>query len=69
MVKINERFVIFAQAVDKKGFELDVKFCFVPETMESPIEIWQVANSWLIQMTNAGHKVNIGVHNSDQLPF
>lgn len=69
MVRIDRKFVIFAKAVDKKGFELDTQFCFEADSMESPLEVWHLANKWLLKMDQAGHEVNVDVFNPNQPPF
>ena len=69
MLKIDTRFVISVEAVDDKNFKSSAQFRYMPEMMESPYEIWQLANLWIERMSRAGHHVSIELGEPDRAPF
>ena len=44
MLAIDEEFAISIKAVDEKNFEWEFEFDFLPQSMDSPYEIWLRAN-------------------------
>ena len=61
MLTINEDIAIYIKAVDEKNFEWQFEFEFLPQSMDSPYEIWLRANDCIEKMFNAGHQVFIGL--------
>jgi hypothetical protein len=61
MLTIDEEFAISIKAVDDKNFEWQFEFEFLPQSMDSPYEIWLQANDCIEKMFNAGHQVFIGL--------
>ena len=66
MLTIDEEFAISIKAVDEKNFEWEFEFDFLPQSMDSPYEIWLRANDCIEKMFNAGHQVFIGLSQTDR---
>jgi hypothetical protein len=66
MLTIDEEFAISIKAVDEKNFEWQFEFAFLPQSMDSPYEIWQRANDCVERMSNAGNQVFIGLSQTDR---
>jgi hypothetical protein len=66
MLTIDEEIAISIKAVDEKNFEWQFEFDFLPQSMDSPYEIWQRANDCVEKMSNAGHQVFIKLSQTDR---
>lgn len=66
MLTIDEEFAISIKAVDEKNFEWEFEFDFLPQSMDSPYEIWLRANDCIEKMFNAGHQVFIRLSQTDR---
>lgn len=66
MLTIDEEIAISIKAVDEKNFEWQFEFDFLPQSMDSPYEIWQRANDCVEKMSKAGHQVFIKLSQTDR---
>ena len=69
MFKIDSKFVISVEAIDDKNFKSSAEFRFMPEIMDTPFEIWQLAHLWIDRMSRAGYQVSIRLGEPDRVPF
>lgn len=66
---IDQKLIVITRAVDEKGFESSAEFFYQPEHMDSPLEIWLMANRWLKRMYRNGHQVFVQIGKPQLPPF